>query len=111
MTKAERSAKETEVYDFLAKEAGKGRTPSVREIAKAVGFASTGTVQRYLLKLEEDGLIERCPGLKRSLRVIPRKGSESDTYAVVRVAAGRPLPGAVVSGQVVKVINNAETVF
>ncbi len=111
MKKEERWAKEMEVYDFLAKEAGKGRTPSVREIAKAVGFASTGTVQRYLLEMEENGLIERCPGLKRSLRVIPQEGSENDVYAVIRVKTGKALPGAVISGQVVKVIKSAEAIL
>ena len=37
----------------------RGYPPSVREIADAVGLASTSAVHHHLIALERDGLIER----------------------------------------------------
>ena len=38
---------------------GSGEPPSVAEVARAVKLKSTQTVHHHLLKLEEDGYIER----------------------------------------------------
>lgn len=35
-----------------------GASPTVREIAEAVGYASPGAAHRMLRRMEEDGLIE-----------------------------------------------------
>lgn len=69
-----------------------GYAPSQREIAKALGFSSVGTVQRYKAKLEELGALESS-GNSRGLRAL---GKESVVDAirlplVGRVAAGYPI--------------------
>jgi repressor LexA len=43
----------------------------VREIARAVGLASTSAVHHHLEILERDGLLERGEGISRALRLTP----------------------------------------
>jgi len=50
----------------------RGYPPSVREIADAVGLASTSAVHHHLLALEKDGLIERGTHASRALRLVAR---------------------------------------
>lgn len=47
----------------------RGYPPSVREIANAVGLASTSAVHHHLIALERDGLLERGGKHSRALRV------------------------------------------
>ena len=47
----------------------RGYPPSVREIADAVGLASTSAVHHHLIALEKDGLIERGTHASRALRI------------------------------------------
>jgi repressor LexA len=51
--------------------AERGYPPSVREIADAVGLASTSAVHHHLLSLEREGLLERGPHSSRALRLTP----------------------------------------
>ena len=48
-----------------------GYPPSVREIAKAVGLASTSAVHHHLQALERDGYLAREPTEARALRLPP----------------------------------------
>jgi repressor LexA len=48
-----------------------GYPPSIREIAAAVGLASTSAVHHHLSALERDGLIERDATQSRALRLTP----------------------------------------
>src|SRR5215210_2545725 len=50
----------------------RGYPPSVREIADAVGLASTSAVHHHLIALERDGLLERGTHASRALRLIGR---------------------------------------
>ena len=52
------------MYEYLAEQAQKGVVPSVREIGEHVGLKSTGSVQRYLERLEEAGYIGPARGSK-----------------------------------------------
>ncbi|MNC28676.1 LexA repressor [compost metagenome] len=45
-------------------------SPTIREIGKAMGLASTSTVYGYLERLEKKGYIERRESSPRALRVI-----------------------------------------
>ena len=76
------------MYEYLAEQAQRGVMPTVREIGSHVGLKSTGSVQRYLERLEEAGYIERDPMLSRSIRV---KGEKQPTVQV-------PLLGTVTAG-------------
>jgi repressor LexA len=48
-----------------------GYPPSVREIASAVGLASTSAVHHHLAALERDGLLEREATQSRAIRLRP----------------------------------------
>ncbi len=56
--------------------AERGYPPSVREIADAVGLASTSAVHHHLTALERDGLLERGPHSSRALRLTPLGDAE-----------------------------------
>ena len=94
-----------EILKYLAGR-DSGEPPSVAEVARAVKLKSTQTVHHHLLKLEEDGYIERLlapstkPDRKRRPIRLTEKGWQavgSATPALGRAAAG---PGieAVVDG-------------
>ena len=59
----------------------RGYPPSVREIADAVGLASTSAVHHHLLALEKDGLIERGTHASRALRLIARPAAIPEPIA------------------------------
>ncbi len=46
-----------------------GYSPSVREIAVAVGLRSTSTVHKYLNELQEDGYIIYADGKRRAISI------------------------------------------
>jgi repressor LexA len=60
------------ILEYIASTiAERGYPPSVREIADAVGLASTSAVHHHLLTLEREGLLERGPHSSRALRLTP----------------------------------------
>jgi repressor LexA len=61
------------IVDFIARTVDeRGYPPSVREIADAVGLASTSAVHHHLIALERDGLLERGGKHSRALRLTSR---------------------------------------
>jgi repressor LexA len=67
-----------------------GGQPSVEELRRELGVASTRTIFRYLQMLEEDGAIERRPGAPGVKLLKPRvAGAQTRAVPVVgRVPAG-----------------------
>ena len=60
------------ILDCIARTVSeRGYPPSVREIADAVGLASTSAVHHHLLALQRDGLLERGTHASRALRLTP----------------------------------------
>lgn len=53
-----------------------GLSPTIRELRKRTGIASTSTVSYHLQRLRLDGLIEYTPGQARSIRLPDQKHSE-----------------------------------
>jgi len=66
---AERKRKIIEVIAATIR--ARGYPPSVREIAKAVGLASTSAVHHHLQILEKEGYLERGAAQSRALRLTP----------------------------------------
>ncbi len=79
------------MYEYLAEQAQKGIVPSVREIGEHVGLKSTGSVQRYLERLEEAGYIERDSMRSRSIRVRGEKQPTVQVPLIGTVTAGMPI--------------------
>ena len=79
------------IYEYLAEQAQIGRVPSVREICKEVDIKSTGTVQKYLQKLEQGGYIERESALSRSIRLTGVRQPAVQVPLIGTVTAGMPI--------------------
>jgi repressor LexA len=96
--------RQQEIFDFIRKYSAKyGYPPTVRDIGKAVGLASSSTVHAHLANLEKIGLLRRDPSKPRAIELFDRAvGTAVDSVrAIVRpdalplvgsVAAGRPVP-------------------
>jgi repressor LexA len=66
------AARKQRIIDYIAATLrARGYPPSVREIAAAVGLASTSAVHHHLSALERDGYLERGATQSRALRLTP----------------------------------------
>lgn len=69
-----------------------GISPTLREIAEGIGFASTGSVHRHIEKLKSEGLLSETAGKKRSLVVntgiIAKPGDETEHHLHLITADG-----------------------
>ena len=75
-----------------------GQPPTIEELREALDVGSTRTVLRYLLELEEAGVIERWAGA-RGLRLIRQPGIGDQTIEV-------PLLGEAPAGALMDAIEN-----
>lgn len=94
-----------------------GYPPSVREIAAAVGLASTSAVHHHLSALEREGMLERDATQSRALRLTPAAllsaGSGSDVLVRGDGSAARSVPviGEIAAGGPIEAYQDAaETV-
>jgi repressor LexA len=96
------------IIDYIAATVREsGYPPSVREIAAAVGLASTSAVHHHLSTLEREGKLQRDATQSRALRLTPAallsSGSSADVFAhepgpqartiavIGEIAAGGPI--------------------
>jgi repressor LexA len=98
----------------------RGYPPSVREIADAVGLASTSAVHHHLIALERDGLLERGTHSSRALRLTSRASSQKAAtprrtarvtpfrMPVEREVARLPVLGEIAAGQPIEAYEDAE---
>ena len=98
--------RQQEIFDFIKRySASHGYPPTVRDIGKAVGLASSSTVHAHLANLEKVGLLRRDPSKPRAIELLDRATapvvsaveamksavSPSGIPVLGRVAAGEPL--------------------
>ncbi len=63
--------KQDRIYDYICDyQKEHGFPPTVREIAKIVGLASSSSAHSYLKQLEEKGYIRRMEGCPRAIEVV-----------------------------------------
>jgi repressor LexA len=98
--------RQQEIFEFIKRYSAKyGYPPTVRDIGKAVGLASSSTVHAHLANLERIGLLRRDPSKPRALELLDRAvGGVRD---IVR-SSGLPLVGHVAAGQPVLAEENIE---
>ncbi len=102
--------RQQEIFDFIRKYSAKyGYPPTVRDIGKAVGLASSSTVHAHLANLEKIGLLRRDPSKPRALELLDRavENAVESVKGVVK-PEGLPLLGAVAAGQPVLAEENIE---
>jgi repressor LexA len=98
--------RQQEIFDFIKKYSAKyGYPPTVRDIGKAVGLASSSTVHAHLANLEKVGLLRRDPTKPRAIERLDRAvGAVKD----VVVPQGLPLVGHVAAGSPILAEENIE---
>src|SRR5207247_4757503 len=70
----------------------RGYPPTVREIAAAVGLASTSAVHHHLLKLEREGKLQKDATRSRALSIPGSFGGRVVQAQIVgEIAAGEPI--------------------
>jgi repressor LexA len=98
--------RQQEIFDFIKRYSAKyGYPPTVRDIGKAVGLASSSTVHAHLANLEKAGLLRRDPTKPRAIEMLDKAAA-----AVKSVVAptGLPLVGSVAAGQPILAEENIE---
>jgi len=102
--------RQQEIFDFIGKYSAKyGYPPTVRDIGKAVGLASSSTVHAHLANLEKIGLLRRDPSKPRAIELLDRAvGSAVDSVRGIVRAEGLPLLGSVAAGQPMLAEENIE---
>jgi len=98
--------RQQEIFDFIRKYSAKyGYPPTVRDIGKAVGLASSSTVHAHLANLEKIGLLRRDPSKPRAIELLDR--AVESVRGIVR-AEGLPLVGTVAAGTPILAEENIE---
>jgi repressor LexA len=99
--------RQQEIFDFIKRySAGHGYPPTVRDIGKAVGLASSSTVHAHLANLEKIGLLRRDPTKPRAIELLDRAVDAAKN--VVAGQSGLPLVGHVAAGQPILAEENIE---
>src|ERR1700756_1795448 len=97
--------RQQEIFDFIKRYSAKyGYPPTVRDIGKAVGLASSSTVHAHLANLERIGLLRRDPTKPRAIELLDRAAAGVGGF----VKPGLPLVGHVAAGQPVLAEENIE---
>jgi repressor LexA len=95
--------RQQEIFDFIKRYSAKyGYPPTVRDIGKAVGLASSSTVHAHLANLEKLGLLRRDPSKPRAIELLDRVRGDvgSAVGTAVENALGVLRPGLPLVGQV-----------
>ena len=81
------------ILEFIRERiAEQGYPPTVREIAEAVGLASTSAVHHHLLKLEREGKLQKDATRSRALTIPGSLGGRVVQAPIVgEIAAGEPI--------------------
>jgi repressor LexA len=103
MVEVNLTQRQQEIFDFVRKYVGEhGYPPTVRDIGKAIGLASSSTVHAHLANLEKLGVLRRDPTKPRAIEVLKDKARE------VVAPAGLPVVGQVAAGQPILADENIE---
>jgi repressor LexA len=106
MVELDLTKRQQEIFDYIKTYSARfGYPPTVRDIGKAVGLASSSTVHAHLSNLEKIGLLRRDPSKPRAIELLDR--AVDNVKAIVR-PAGLPLVGQVAAGQPVLAEENIE---
>ena len=102
------SKRQLDILEYIKEEVRlKGYPPSVREIAEAVGLATSSTVHGHLARLESKGLIRRDPTKPRAIEILDLEENNIPKYNIINV----PVVGKVTAGLPITAIENVEEYF
>jgi len=91
-----KASAEDRILAFIADYTGRrGVSPTIREIADGIGYASTGSVHRHIANLKAEGLLGETGGKSRSLvvnsGVSARPGDETEHHLCLKTSDGGSL--------------------
>ncbi|MEN2766355.1 transcriptional repressor LexA [Ornithinibacillus xuwenensis] len=100
------SNRQQAILDYIKEQVKiKGYPPSVREIAEAVGLASSSTVHGHLSRLESKGFIRRDPTKPRAIEILDFEEELTIPRDEARYA---PVIGKVTAGVPITAVENIE---
>ncbi|WP_026907547.1 transcriptional repressor LexA [Paucisalibacillus globulus] len=100
------STRQQAILDYIKEQVRlKGYPPSVREIAEAVGLASSSTVHGHLSRLESKGFIRRDPTKPRAIEILDLEEENNIPKDEARYA---PVIGKVTAGIPITAVENIE---
>lgn len=104
------SKRQQMIFEFIQSEVRKkGYPPSVREIAQAVGLASSSTVHGHLKTIEQKGYIRRNPTKPRAIELLQdEQTSNGKSGESVEMNTLVPLVGKVTAGRPITAIENID---
>ena len=95
--------RQQEIFDYVKRYGAEhGYPPTVRDIGKAIGLASSSTVHAHLANLEKLGLLRRDPTKPRAIELLLDKAKQ------VASSGGLPLVGQVAAGEPILAEENIE---
>jgi repressor LexA len=102
--------RQREIFEFIRRYSKRyGYPPTVRDIGRAVGLASSSTVHAHLANLERIGLLRRDPSKPRAIELLDRAvGSAVDGVRSIVGPSDLPLVGSVAAGSPVLAEENIE---
>jgi repressor LexA len=102
--------RQQEIFDYIMRYSQDvGYPPTVRDIGKAVGLASSSTVHAHLANLEKLGLLRRDPTKPRAIELLDRTiGQAVDNVRQLVAGPGLPVVGSVAAGQPILAEENIE---
>ncbi len=85
--------RQKQILDFIdAFQEREGFPPSLREICKAIGLVSSGSLVKHLRALEAEGIIQGFSGRKRAWKVVKAPYKKAPSIPLLgRIAAGEPI--------------------
>ncbi|HWK27191.1 MAG TPA: transcriptional repressor LexA [Solirubrobacter sp.] len=105
--------RQQEIFDFIKRYSARyGYPPTVRDIGKAVGLASSSTVHAHLANLEKVGLLRRDPSKPRAIELLDRATATASSAVEAMKSAvapsGIPVLGRVAAGEPLLAEENIE---
>ncbi len=116
--KPELNKRERAILNYIEKQINEfGFSPSVREIAQAVGLSSTATVHGYVLRLEEKGYIKKHGRKGRTLQVLKaasgeeKKKYEEKEFYIQKEMVDVPVVGKITAGEPILAVENVTDTY
>lgn len=93
--------KQKQILDFISQYIQiNGHSPTLQEIAGAMGLSSLATVHEHIQSLEKKGVIKRYDGAVRGLEIV------DDAFNTGLSAVSLPLVGYIAAGKPIEAIEN-----
>ena len=95
--------RQREIFEYIKQHIQKvGSSPTLKQIASAMGLSSLATVSEHLDALEKKGLVERIFGEAKGIRILQNTNAVYDPMESIEV----PIVGYIAAGQPIEAIED-----